>query len=199
MERDTPAAEPHDLEQLIERMRGAAQAHAKLDIGAIIEATGARSFAPLLVMVGLIAVSPLSGIPTVPSILGVLVILSIGQLLLGRDHLWLPRFVTRKTLPQDKYCRALRWLRRPARGIDRMLRPRLTVLTRGPGLYAMAVTCLLIACTMPPLELLPFVASLSGMALLLFGLAMIAHDGLVGLLAWGFTGFAVWIVAGPVI
>ncbi|MEQ8230184.1 MAG: exopolysaccharide biosynthesis protein [Gammaproteobacteria bacterium] len=194
-----PAEEPHSLEQLVERMRASGEEHDTIDIGTVVAATGTRSFAPLLVMIGLIAVSPLSGIPTLPSVLGVIAMLTAGQLLLKRSHLWLPRVVTRRRLPRAQYCRALEVLRRPASIIDRIMRPRLTVMTRGPALYAMGVTCFLTALTMPPLELLPFVAFLAGLVLLLFGLAMLANDGVLALVAWACCAALAWLVIGPIV
>jgi hypothetical protein len=79
--------------------------------------------------------------------------------------------------------KGIAWLRRPARWLDALTRPRLTVLTRGMGVYFVAAICLLIALAMPPLELVPFSANGAGLALTAFGLALIGHDGLLALLA----------------
>jgi hypothetical protein len=57
------------------------------------------------------------------------------------------------------------------------------------------VVCIAIALTMPPLEILPFVASLSGAALTAFGLSLVAGDGLLGLIAWVFTLATAGVVA----
>ena len=135
---------------------------------------------------GLIALSPLSGIPGLPSTVALMVALIAGQLLCGRRHIWLPHWLLARSLSRDKFEHALRFLLPLARSIDRLVRPRLSLLTRGPALYANVLLCLLIALSMPPLEVVPFANSISGAALSALGLALFAHDGLLALLAFAF-------------
>lgn len=54
--------------------------------------------------------------------------------------------------------------------------------------------CVLIAVAMPPMELVPFTATGAGAALTAFGLSLIAHDGLVALLAFAFTATTLALV-----
>lgn len=68
-----------------------------------------------------------------------------------------------------------------------MLRRRLTVLVSGPSAYAMAVVCTVIALLLPFMELVPFSAHAVGLALVAFGLSLIAADGLLALLAFAVT------------
>lgn len=175
--------QPTNLEELLEELRQSGEKDGKVSIGAMIEIIGRRSFAPLLLLAGLIALSPLSGVPGMPTTVAVLVLVVAGQFLVGRDHFWLPEWLLRREVPYDKFCKGLAFLQRPARFIDRFLRPRLVFLTHTVGIYAIAVVCVIIAATMPPLELMPFAASVAGAALAMFGLSLIAHDGLLGLIA----------------
>ena len=176
--------EPHDLEQLLDRLSEAgAEAEGKISLEEAVEAVGRRSFGPLLLLAGLIAASPLSGIPGLPTTVAVLVMMVGVQMLVGRKHFWLPRWVLERRISTKKFCKALSFMRPAARGVDRFLRPRLTVLTRGAGTYVIATICVLIAMTMPPLEILPFLATIAGIALTAFGLALIAHDGLLFIVA----------------
>jgi hypothetical protein len=55
------------LEQLLERLGEAAGRSKWVTVGDVFEVLGQESFGPLLVFGGLIAFSPLSGIPGVPS------------------------------------------------------------------------------------------------------------------------------------
>lgn len=166
----------------------------KVAFADLLEAVGLRSYGPMLLLLGLLAVSPISGIPGVPSIIGTIVALVSVQLLIGRDHFWLPQWITRRTIERKKLKRGIQWLHKPARVVDRMVRPRWVKLTRGLATYGIAVLCVLIALTMPPLELLPFVASTAGMALATFGLALVGRDGLLALIATAFTGVIGWLV-----
>jgi hypothetical protein len=139
----------------------------------------------VVLLVGLILVTPLSGVPGIPTLMGLLTLLTLGQILVGRKHFWLPHWLVQRQVPRRKLVQGLKIMRPPARSIDRLIRPRLTLLVRGPGLYAMALVCMVISVVMPATELVPFSASIAGLALMTFGLAMISKDGLLALIAWG--------------
>lgn len=187
--------QPSSLVEVLDRLEEAAREQSDIALGAILEAVGRRSFGPLLLVAGLIALSPLSGIPGMPTTVGVLVLIIAVQLLARRDCFWLPQWIVKRTVSHDKLIKGVSWGRPVARFIDRLMRPRLTALTEGAGAYLIAVVSVMIAVTMPPLELLPFAATLAGAALATFGLSLIAHDGVVGLMALAFTAFAVGLAA----
>ena len=75
-----------------------------------------------------------------------------------------------------------------------MLRPRLTFLTSAAATRVVAAFCVLIALGMPPMEMIPFSANLAGAALAAFGLALIARDGLLALIAFAFTGIMAFVI-----
>jgi hypothetical protein len=186
-----------DLEQLLDRIDRDAVEGSRVSVDAILDAVGRRSFGPLLLVAGLITLMPVIGdIPGVPTVMGVIVLLTAVQLLFRRDHFWLPHWILNRTLPRSKLCKMLKWLRPPARFLDRLTRPRLTVFTRGIGSYVIAVACIAIALTMPATEVVLFTANVVGLVLTLFGLALIARDGVVALLALGImavaSGFVVY-------
>ena len=162
----------------------------------MMEAIGRRSFGPIIAFLGLIAMSPLSGIPTLPSILGLIVVLVAGQLVLGRTYFWIPNRLLEHSISTDKLQKGLDALRPAGRFIDRLLKPRLIFLTQGAGAYVMAVLCLLVGLTMPPLEILPFLATTAGVALTAFDLAIIANDGLLALIAVAGTMGVAYLVVG---
>jgi hypothetical protein len=99
-----------------------------------------------------------------------------------------PRWLLKRSVAQDKLCKALKWLRSPARFVDRLLRPRLEVFPGRAGIYSIAVVCIIIAAAMPAMELVPLVANGAGAALTAFGLSLVAHDGLLAVLAFVFAG-----------
>lgn len=100
-----------------------------------------------------------------------------------RDHLWLPHWLLARSLERGKVCTAVAWLRRPARLLDRWSKQRWDRLLRRGGVQAVAAACLGIAAALPLMEVVPFSANLAGAALTLFGLALIARDGLLALIA----------------
>lgn len=188
MRQETQEQQPKTLEQLLDRIAGAASDHGRVSLGAVLDAVGRRSFAPLLLLAGLITLAPIVGdIPGVPTLMGLLVLLTGGQLLFGRDHFWLPNWMLARSLDQQKLCKAVGWMRRPARFVDRLTRPRLTVLTDDGGHYLVAGACIAIAMAMPPMEFVPFSANGAGAALTAFGLALLARDGVIALIALTIT------------
>jgi hypothetical protein len=177
-----------DLEQLLARIGDAAGENEQVSLRAITEQHGSRSFGPLLLLAGLVTLAPIIGdVPGVPTLMAIIVLLVAGQLLIGRRQLWLPRWLLERSVARAKVEKALSWMRRPARFIDRLLRPRLAMFVHGPGVYAIAIACVVIALATPPMEFVPFTANGAGIALTAYGLALIARDGLVALLALGFT------------
>ena len=184
-----------NLEQLLDKLGHAPDGGPEVTIGRVVQTVGRRSFGPLLLVTGLLAASPLTGIPGVPTTLGLLVAIIAVQMLFGCDRFWLPKWITNRHLPRAKFCKGIAFMRKPARVVDRFLKPRLEVVTNQAGLYTIALICSLIGVAMPSLELVPFSAHIAGLALTMFGLALIAHDGLLGLVALSITTGTVALVA----
>ena len=199
MANDTPGAEteapPTDLTALLEQIEDAGKGEEKVSLEAILDCVGQRSFAPFLLIAGLITLAPLIGdLPGVPTLMATLVVLSAGQLLAGRKHVWFPRWLLTRQVSRERFKKAVGWMKRPAKWIDRLLKPRLSRLTRPPAHLAVALTCLLVALAMPPMELVPFTANGAGLALTLFGLALLADDGLLVLFGYAFTAATLALV-----
>ncbi|MCO5787169.1 exopolysaccharide biosynthesis protein [Pseudomonas sp. G11-1] len=187
--------QPSSLEQLLDRMDEAGEGEEAVSLDKLMETIGKRSFGPILLLIGLILISPLSGIPTLPSTMGVAVFLIAVQMLVLRKHIWLPGWILRRKIGQQKLAKASQWLRRPARFVDRLVKHRLNILVDGPGSWPIALVCLVLAVTLPLLEPVPFAASSAGLALTCFGLAMTAHDGVLALLAYSITLGVGWLIA----
>lgn len=180
-------SDPVNIAQLLDRLEAVAANRSHVSIGEMMDAIGRRTFGPVVLLVGLILVTPLSGVPGIPTLMGLLTLLTLGQVLLGRKRFWLPDWLVKRKVSHRKLLQGLKLLRPPARRIDRLIRPRLTVLVKGPGLYMMALGCMVIALVMPATEIVPFSSSIAGVALVFFGLTMISKDGLLALFAWGIS------------
>ncbi len=181
-------SEPAGLDQLLDQLAGIARQEDAVSLRAITMRLGDRSFGPLLLLAGLVTLAPLIGdIPGVPTLMAAVVLVVAAQILIGRERIWLPRWLLDRWVPAAKVERAVAWLRRPARTVDRLLKPRLTPLAGSAGRRAIAVACIAIAALMPPMEFVPFSANGAGIALSAFGLGMIARDGLVTAAAFSVT------------
>lgn len=190
-----PTQPPASLTELLQRLRANTEGQQQVSIGDLLDAVGQRSFGPVVLIAGLITLAPLIGdIPGVPTLLGLLVLLTLGQLLFQRRSVWIPAKLARRNLAREKLVKGLDWMEKPARFMDRWTRPRLIWLVRGPGRVLMALICMMVAAGMPAMEMVPFSANGGGLALLVFGLAMVTEDGLLALIGTIITGGTLWVV-----
>ncbi|MHB1327103.1 MAG: exopolysaccharide biosynthesis protein [Gemmatimonadales bacterium] len=171
------------LEELLDQIDEAREDEERVSLEMIMDTVGRRSLGPPLLVAGLIVTAPVIGdIPGVPTTTGIFVGLIAAQIVWGRSELWLPKWMLRRSVTSSKLDKPLRWLRKPAKWVDRVLRPRLSTLTEGVASRVIAFACLLIAAIMPAMEIVPFSANLAGIILIAFGLALIAGDGLLALI-----------------
>lgn len=186
-----------NLEQLFDCIGDAAaqKPDEKVSIDSIMDMIGRRSFGPLLLLAGLVILAPVIGdIPGVPSIMGMFVFLIAIQLLIGQEHFWLPNWLLERAISSEKLAKAVFWLQKPAHFIDKLIRPRLLIFVNGTAKYMIAVVCILIALMLPFMEVVPFSANAGGLALVAFGLALIAKDGLLSLFSFILTGLTAWLI-----
>jgi hypothetical protein len=180
----TSEMETRPLGDLLDQVEDTARSGDRVSVEMILKAVGRRSFGPMLLLVGLVTLAPLIGdIPGVPTLMGVSLLLTAGQLLVGREQIWLPQWILSRSVSPEKLCKAIKAIRKPSRFVDRWLKPRLEPMIRGVGFYFVATVCVLIAALMPFMELIPFSANGAGIALTAFGLAVLARDGLLALVA----------------
>lgn len=183
-----PADEPRNFGQLLSRIGTVAASRDRVHFATLIEAMGSRAYGPVLLLIGTILFSPLSGIPGMPTLMGIALLLISLQMLFGRGSLWLPRWLLCRSVSSARLVRGLSFLERPVARIDRFLRRRHVWLISGGGTAVVAILCLGLACLMPLMELVPFSATAAGLALLLFGLGMVAADGLFVLIGMIYLG-----------
>jgi hypothetical protein len=182
------------LHDVIEQLAETGYRMARVSISDIQEAIGQRSFGPFLLVPAIIEVSPIGGIPGLPTVLAIIVVLFAAQLLFGKRHFWLPKVISDRSLRGDRLKKAVDYLRPVARWTDKVIRPRLTWATREPFIHTVAGLCILLACTVPPLEAVPFASTAPMGTIGLFGLALIARDGLLVLIGFALALGAFYLV-----
>lgn len=187
--------DPVSLTELLDRLRSGTDGQAQVSVGDVLNTVGERSFGPVVLIAGVITVAPLIGdIPGVPTLLGLMVLLTLGQLVFQRHSIWIPSKLARRNIEREKLAKGLDWMAKPARFLDRWTRQRLLWLVRGPGQYVIAIICMGVAAAMPLMEVIPFSANGAGIALMAFGLAIVARDGLLALVAILATMGTTWLV-----
>ena len=159
----------------------------------VVEAFGEAAFVPLLIVPALVVVSPLSGIPFLPTVFGSVIALVALQALVGKRRLWLPGVLMRRRISGERLESALRRVHRLAEWIDRNSRSRLTPLTRPPLDAGSKALCVVSGASMPFLELVPFSSTLLGVAVVLLSTSLLVRDGVFVLLGAAVMGLAALI------
>lgn len=172
---------------------------AHVSVSDIMDRIGTRSFGALLLAPSILVVTPISGIPGVPTTASIIIILICLQYLSGRRTIWLPRWILRARIGRPRLDRAMAFAKPVARAIDKVIRPRFGFLINRVTFALVALVCAALAATMPPLEILPFTATTIAFIITLFALSILVRDGLlavIALAATAFAGFAfaIWVV-----
>lgn len=152
-----------------------------IDADQLLDAFGRSAIAPALLVPGLLVASPLSGIPLFSSVCGLAIIILALQGALGREQLWLPGFIRRRTLPQEKTRKATGFMRKFASFLDRLTRRRLSFLVHRPMPRVLYLLCAIGGACIPILELVPLTSSIIGTGVVLVAVAILARDGLFAL------------------
>lgn len=151
-------------------------------------APGTRLFGPFIILAGIITAAPIVGdIPGVPTIMGIFTVVSTVQILAGSEQIWLPDWMLKRTVKKSSFCRAINRITPFAEFMDKWSKRRLSFFTNDTGTYVIGVICTLIALSMPGMELIPLSANIAGLALVFFGLSLVASDGVMALVAILFT------------
>ena len=166
------------LSEIAETLNDLAQEQDSVSIGRVIEKLGHRGYAPFLIVPAALEISPVGGLPGVPTLLAFIVLLVAAQMLLGRNHLWLPELLRKRSLGSSKLSGALDKLNPAINRVDNWFsQERLSVLTESPVTNIAAFACILLALTVPPLEFIPFASTAPMAAIAMIGIALLVHDG----------------------
>jgi len=164
-----------------------------LTLEEILDSVGRRSYGPLLLVIGLFAISPATIIPGMTWLAAALTMLVAGQMALGLPSIWLPKKALQAQLPRNAVRSGIEKGRGVARVIDKVLKPRLTFLSKPPFVNLVAVMVIAAALITFPLGLIPFAPLAPGLAVVFFGLGMVARDGLWLALGTGVMAGTAWL------
>ncbi|MGR3468354.1 MAG: exopolysaccharide biosynthesis protein [Shimia sp.] len=196
-----PLDSRHPVEDVLDRLRELTDRE-ELTIADMLNAFGRTAFLPLLIIMGIALVSPLSGVPLFSTIMGLSIGVTASQLLFGKETIWMPGFIRRRSLKATRLENAIDRVQGLARRLDRVTRARWLMLTRPPILFAVQVLTVLSGFTMPFLEFVPFSSSVLGLAVVLYAMAQLTRDGafvfagiLTTLIGWAIPITAAFAVA----
>ena len=171
------------LGKLVRKVEARAEAGEAVSIGMVQEIAGQRAAGPMLLLPALLVVSPLSAIPGLPTMVGLNTVLVAGQLVLGRESIWLPGWFTRRCISAKHAQKLLKFLGPVSRAADGMVKRRASFMTGKAMRRVGALVCVLVGCVMPVMEVVPFTSTGAGAIIALYALAITARDGLLAV-AW---------------
>jgi hypothetical protein len=136
-----------------------------------------RAFGALMLMFAAPNVLPLP--LGTSAILGAPLVFLAAQITLSQHRPWLPKLMAQRSVSRTKFAaiinKATPWLVRA----ERLLRPRLSFLTRPPFEQVIGLVCLSLAIIL--FLPIPFGNNLPALAICLFALALLERDGLAAL------------------
>lgn len=182
----------HVLDEITAKVRDD-ETPESLTFAEVINAFGRRSYGPLLLVIGLFAISPATIVPGMTWLAAALTLVVAGQMALGMKRIWLPRKALQAELPREAVLGGIEKSRGVANRIDGLLKPRLTFLSGPPFVNLVALLVIAAALITFPLGLIPFAPLAPGLAVTFFGLGMVARDGLWLLLGTACVGGAIWL------
>ncbi|WP_420480081.1 exopolysaccharide biosynthesis protein [Brevundimonas sp. FT23028] len=185
---ETSTGRPRAFSDVVETL--GARAERKLCLGEVVEAFGDRAFGPVMFFFALLNMLPWP--PGGTTLTGAPLLLLSMELALGRDSLWIPRWLERISVDRATFRRLSGRFRKPLRATERLARPRLYFLTGGlgQGLAGLACVFLSVVLVLPVWggNLLPAVA------IGFFALGVMQRDGLAVILGWLLTAATVAVL-----
>ncbi|NSX34689.1 exopolysaccharide biosynthesis protein [Brevundimonas vesicularis] len=174
----------HNVTRLLRRLADDG-GDAGLTLHEIRDRLDERAYGLLILLLSIPCLVP--GLYGVPQVVGLIVILLAGQMLVGREEPWLPRWFL------NLRCKGS-WLKAMAdfaetklSWIDRLSRPRLRRFADGPGEKLAAVFMILATVTI----VMPLTNTIPSIALALLSVGLIQRDGLFVLAGCAVT--TVWL------
>ena len=189
----TPASSPsmiqqddvsHNVTRLLRRLADDG-GDAGLTLHEIRDRLDERAYGLLILLLSIPCLVP--GLYGVPQVVGLIVILLAGQMLVGREEPWLPRWFLNLRC-KGSWLKAMADFAETKLGwIDRLSRPRLRRFADGPGEKLAAVFMILATVTI----VMPLTNTIPSIALALLSVGLIQRDGLFVLAGCAVT--AVWL------
>lgn len=182
------------LDQLCQSVSCEVEGEERVSFADILHTVGRRSYGPIILLLGLFALSPLTIVPGMTWFHAGLTLMIAGQMFLGRPNPWLPAKALAMTIPRRVLVKAIAKARPAAKAVDLMIKQRLTFLTRQPMVSLVAALIILAALVTFPLGLVPAGPVAPSLAITLFGLGITARDGLLLAVATTLVGLAGWVL-----
>lgn len=166
-----------------------------ISLGDIVGHFKSRGFGPLLLIPALLLILPTGAIPMVPSLCGLLIGFVCLQMLIGREHPWIPPYIQNFSIPRKTLVNAIKRAKPYTSRIDYVVHKRLEILIGPVSKRLTALICLVLCGFVIVIGFIPMLPAILAVPIMLFGLGYIAQDGLlvaIGFLAAFGSAFALY-------
>lgn len=169
---------------LLHAVRGESE---EVSVAQILDALDTRSFGLAVLLFSLPSVVPMP--PGVPTVVGIILLIVAVQMVLGREELWLPRILSKRSFDRQSLVKAFEGLAPRLAVIEHVMKPRLLAMTGRVGSIFIGFIVLIMAVVLilplPPGGNFPPAAACA-----VLGLGLAQRDGVMVLL-----GLVVSVVA----
>ena len=153
-----------------------------------------RGFGPMLAVPAFICSTPIGAIPGIPTVTGITIFLISMQVLLFREHPWLPAPIRELRISRAPLSSGIEKAKPYVVRIDKFLMPRWLFMRQVVFRSLIAFFCAICGLMMIPLELVPFLGLIPAFSVLIMAIGMATDDGAVAML--GVSLAAVGLVTG---
>jgi len=171
------------VERVLDALEDKISGHVSVSVGAVLAAVGRRAYGPVVLVIGLVMLSPINWIPGAGVLLATVLTLFLVQTLVREGPPWIPARLARANVDVARAMGAIRRVRPWVRRLAAITRPRWRSVTRPPWRTVSIVAIIATALSMYPLAIIPGGAAPPSLAITLFGLALTVEDGLLLLIA----------------
>jgi hypothetical protein len=182
---------PRTSELLLRALRGDSE---RVTVGEILDALDNRAFGLATLIFSIPSIVPMP--PGVPTVVGVVLLIIAVQMVFGREDLWLPRFLSKRSFPRKPLVSAFEKFVPRLEAIEKLAQPRLMFMTGRVATVLIGLVVLFMAVVLilplPPGGNFP-----PALACAVLALGLIERDGVIilfGLVASILATIAVSVV-----
>jgi len=166
----------------------------QLSVADMVQSVNDRGFGPLILLPALITFLPTGGIPGVPAVAAIIIVIVSTQMLLGWRDPWLPKRLMRLKVERERFVGLLRKSHVVTKRIDKVIRPRLQWVVSNKGSRMIGFMTILVALSMIPTGLIPFLTALPAGFLVMLSVGLVARDGVLVLVSTALGGLSIAIL-----
>ncbi|CAM5768486.1 exod protein [Labrys miyagiensis] len=170
-----------------------AEGEERIYFGDLTAAMRNRAFGILFLLFGIPNCLPMP--PGIPVICGIIVALIAAQMVMGRDNLWLPQFLARRSFARKDLQRIVTKAEPWIQWVERFAKPRLSVFADARSRRIVGIVGLILGLAL--LLPIPIIGNIPlGIPICILGLGLVERDGAVILAGYVATSLGLLITAG---